>query len=192
MKVRGLQVTHRLLRATAVVVVAIGLGAGAAGCAAGHTTLGTSTGTCFLALPTASATVGGAGKMVGVKSFNPHALIAELEKRARKIGPGVNPYMPFGDSTTTSADSPLVTSLTGRQARVRRAVREIARHLAVFGNRQVCAVEYEGNFHPGSVAHAVDGKGSGRYAIVVLPAKGGQPIVSLVLKRLPFTLRHFF
>ena len=146
-----------------------------ASCAGGHSNLGTASSTCFLALPQASQAVQGHGTLVGVKSFNPAKLTKELQARASRLAQ-------IGSSGTSAPN----------HSRELAAAHFITRELARFGHRDVCAIEYKGNYLPQSVSNAVDPNASGKYALIVLPEKGGQPVISMVLKKLPLAMRHFF
>ncbi len=160
-----------------------------ASCAGGHSNLGTASSTCFLALPQASQAVQGHGTLVGVKSFNPAKLTKELQARASRLAQ-------IG-SSGTSAPAPLAQigssgTSAPNHSRELAAAHFITRELARFGHRDVCAIEYKGNYLPQSVSNAVDPNASGKYALIVLPEKGGQPVISMVLKKLPLAMRHFF
>ncbi len=171
-------------KARGLFVMAI-FAAGLSSCAGGHAGLGTPTSTCFLALPQAAQAVHSSGKLIGVKSFNPNKLSQELQRRLARIENFQIGSLP-GQSTGGTQPGDL---------KRRRAIAYLERvnyELERFNGKDVCAVEYQGKYLPGSVSYSLNMNSSGPYALIVLPERGGQPVISLVLKRLPISLRHFF
>jgi len=189
--------------ALALVAVLVSL-SGLAGCSSGHSALGTASGTCYLALPTARATVHGNGELIGVRSFDVASLVRRLAHPTLGASPSAgststsNPWVARQHYSTSNPWVP-GQPLSGHYAyqlrqQLARAkmVRFLKRKLAVFGKQKVCLVAYHGSYPPGSVDNAVDPHTAGSYAMVVLPVKGGNPVVAFVLKRIPLRMRHLF
>jgi hypothetical protein len=192
---------RRAALALAAVLVSL---SGLAGCSSGHSALGTASGTCYLALPTARATVHGNGELIGVRSFDVASLVRRLAHPTLGASPSAgststsNPWVARQHYSTSNPWVP-GQPLSGHYAyqlrqQLARAkmVRFLKRKLAVFGKQKVCLVAYHGSYPPGSVDNAVDPHTAGSYAMVVLPVKGGNPVVAFVLKRIPLRMRHLF
>jgi len=181
-----------------------------AGCAGGHASLGTSSSTCFLALPTASQAVHGSGSLVGVKSFRATTLVSQISKMENNFSHGgafISTTSTIPVTTLIQTPGPNASGPTGitpgtthihhvlseaERQRLAKGAALITQKLSVFGKQEVCAIAYKGVYGPGSVQGALDPKASGAYALVIVPIKGGNPILAIVARKLPFSYRHLF
>ncbi len=192
-------------------------GLGISSCVSPRNGLGTSSGTCFTALPSATQAVGNQGTLVGVRKFKADVLKSKIEHASKMKGffrrggfglpvHGASPESPGSTMGLTRSTvpigpiSPIARSLGpsgapgGRMvalstARSARGLK-LASKLSQFGKADVCAVAFQGNFSGSKVKGSID-ESSGKYALVVLRPNGSGTPVSVVLGRLPFVFRHF-
>ena len=147
----------------ASVVVAALLGAG---CATGRNGLGTSSSSCFQALPVASAAVHDRGRFVGVRS------VSRPTAQALLAGPTDVTLSP--EDTAEPAGAGTGTT----------AVTEASR-------RRACLVAFKGTYPRNSVdGESTLSRDGGAFAIVAVGLRDHRRIGAVVVDHLPFRFQH--